>query len=97
MAGHGSGEKRRYTDQPNRGAFTEANQRETKHAYYACISYIDAQIGRVLGELESQGLADNTVPSATGAQRIWKRPPLLMPRATPTGAWVARSPSTPPP
>ncbi|MEN8773081.1 MAG: sulfatase [Akkermansiaceae bacterium] len=61
FAGHGSGEKRRYTDQPKKGAFTDANQRETRHAYYACISYIDAQIGRVLDALDENGLADNTV------------------------------------
>ena len=61
MAGHGSGEKRRYTDQPKKGTFSEANQRETKHAYYACISYIDAQIGRVLDALKENDLAENTV------------------------------------
>lgn len=60
-AGHGSGEKRRYTDQKKRGAFSPDDQRKTKHAYYACISYIDAQIGRVLQELENQGLKDNTI------------------------------------
>jgi arylsulfatase A-like enzyme len=31
------------------------------HAYFACISYIDAQIGRLLETLEETGLADNTV------------------------------------
>ena len=61
FAGHRSGEKRRYTDQPKKGAFSDANQRETRHAYYACISYIDAQIGKVLDALEENGLADNTV------------------------------------
>ncbi len=61
FAGHGSGEKRRYTDQPKKGGFSDANQRSTRHAYYACISYIDAQIGRVLDALEENGLADNTV------------------------------------
>lgn len=61
LAGHGSGEKRRYTDQPKKGKFSAANQRETKHAYYACISYIDAQIGRVMEALERNGLAENTL------------------------------------
>ncbi len=61
IATHGSGEVRRYTDQPKKGAFTEANQRRLRHAYYACVSYIDAQIGRVLDELEKQKLADNTI------------------------------------
>ncbi len=61
VATHGSGEIRRYTDQPKKGAFGEANQRKLRHAYYACISYIDAQVGRVLDELEKRNLADNTV------------------------------------
>lgn len=30
-------------------------------AYYACVSFVDDNIGRILGELEKQGLADNTV------------------------------------
>ncbi|QNN25397.1 sulfatase [Planctomycetales bacterium ZRK34] len=32
-----------------------------RHAYFAAISYVDAQIGRVVGELDRQGLADNTI------------------------------------
>ena len=35
--------------------------REARHAYYACVSYVDAQIGRVVDELDSLGIADNTV------------------------------------
>lgn len=66
MAGHSSGEVRRYTDQPKRGAFTEENQRRLKHAYYACISFIDAQIGRVLRKLKDEGLADNTIVVLVG-------------------------------
>ncbi len=38
-----------------------AFQREAKHGYYACVSYIDAQIGMVLSELESLGMAENTI------------------------------------
>jgi iduronate 2-sulfatase len=40
---------------------TEAFQREALHAYYACASYIDAQIGKVLNELDELGLRDNTI------------------------------------
>lgn len=39
----------------------EAFLRELKHGYYACLSYVDAQIGKVLGELDRSGLADNTI------------------------------------
>ena len=60
-AGHGSGEVRRYTDQPARGAFTAENQRRLRHGYFACVSYIDAQVGRVLDELDRLGLRDNTI------------------------------------
>ncbi len=35
--------------------------RTLKHGYAACVSYIDAQIGRVLDALEENGLADNTI------------------------------------
>jgi iduronate 2-sulfatase len=31
------------------------------HGYYACVSFVDAQIGKLLDELESRGLMDNTV------------------------------------
>ncbi|NNE91010.1 MAG: sulfatase-like hydrolase/transferase, partial [Verrucomicrobiales bacterium] len=61
IAMHGSGELRRYTDQQKRGPIPEADQRRVRHAYLACISYIDAQIGRVLAELEKQGLTGNTI------------------------------------
>ncbi len=60
-AGHSSGEKRRYTDQAKRGAFSTKDQQRTKQAYYACISYIDAQIGLVLDALDKNGLAENTI------------------------------------
>lgn len=35
--------------------------REARHAYYACVSFIDAQIGLVYDELERLKLADNTI------------------------------------
>jgi len=61
FAGHNSGEVRRYTDQPKREPFTEANARNLRHGYFACISYVDAQVGRVLAELDRLGLRDNTI------------------------------------
>jgi len=61
VAGHGSHEVRRYTDQPKQGEFTVANQRRLRHGYLACISYVDAQIGRVLSALEANELDYNTV------------------------------------
>ncbi len=40
------------------------NARETaklRHGYYACVSYIDAQVGRVLQTLKELGLDENTI------------------------------------
>ncbi len=35
--------------------------RQLIHAYYACVSYADAQVGKVLNELERLGLDENTM------------------------------------
>jgi arylsulfatase A-like enzyme len=35
--------------------------RKLRHAYYACVSYVDAQIGKVLAELKELGLDENTI------------------------------------
>ena len=61
LAGHRSGEIRRYTDQPNRGEIPPENQLRMKHGYYACISFVDAQIGKVLQALHDNGLANDTI------------------------------------
>ncbi|MCI4670675.1 MAG: alginate lyase family protein [Bacteroidia bacterium] len=34
---------------------------QLKRAYYACVSYVDAQLGRVLDALEKNGLRENTI------------------------------------
>ncbi|MCK4565290.1 MAG: sulfatase-like hydrolase/transferase, partial [Verrucomicrobia bacterium] len=39
----------------------EVKQLELIHGYYACISFIDAQVGRLLDELETLGLHTNTI------------------------------------
>lgn len=41
--------------------FTEAKWRQYEWAYYRLIEKIDAQIGRVLGAIKSNGLEDNTL------------------------------------
>jgi arylsulfatase A-like enzyme len=40
---------------------SEEYARKITHAYYAAVSYVDAQIGKVLRSLEENGLADNTI------------------------------------
>ncbi|MGB6221307.1 sulfatase [Haloferula sp.] len=50
------------TDSSEINAYTDRNDRDQlRHAYFACVSYVDAQIGKVLDELDVLGLADNTV------------------------------------
>ncbi len=43
------------------GLKEEALQRQLLHGYYACVSYVDTQIGRVLAELDRLGLAERTI------------------------------------
>lgn len=43
------------------GRLPDVMQRELIHGYYACVSYVDAQIGRLLAALEAEGLAENTI------------------------------------
>jgi arylsulfatase A-like enzyme len=42
-------------------SFTTAEARSALHAYYACVGYMDAQLGRVLDALDAIGQADNTL------------------------------------
>lgn len=55
------GELRAYEDMPKTGAMPDPTARELIRGYYAASSYTDAQIGRVLGELEKLGLRDKTI------------------------------------
>ena len=61
LAGNGSGELRAFSDIPPVGPVDEAKARELIHGYHAAVSYVDAQVGKVLDELERLGLADKTV------------------------------------
>jgi len=55
------GELRAYEDIPRVGSLTDEQARMLKHGYYACVSYMDAQVGRVLAELDRLGLREHTV------------------------------------
>ena len=66
FAVNGDLELRNYPDRsdlpkPAEHPYDSARQRELLHGYYACISYTDAQIGRLLKELEDLGLRENTI------------------------------------
>ena len=55
------GEVRQYTDIPDSGPLTDDQARTLIHGYHAATSFVDAQIGRVLDELDRLGLAQNTI------------------------------------
>ncbi len=44
----------------------EEFQRLAKHGYYACVSYVDAQIGLILDELDRLSLSENTIVVVVG-------------------------------
>lgn len=52
---------RHYYGIPDVGPVSKEQARGLKHAYYACVSFVDAQIGRLLEELDRLGLRDNTI------------------------------------
>lgn len=55
-------ELRYYHDVAQSGTpVTDDQARALVHAYYACVSFIDAQVGRLMAELERLNLADNTI------------------------------------
>jgi len=55
------GHPRTYTDFPDKGEPSQELTRELTRGYAACVSYVDAQVGRVLNELDRLGLRDNTI------------------------------------
>lgn len=58
---HAFGELRAYHGIPNQGILSEEQARELIHGYYACVSYTDAQIGKVLQALDRWGLSEETI------------------------------------
>ena len=61
IAYHNFEELRSYTGIPEEGPIPPEQQKELLHGYYACVSYVDAQIGRLLDALEKSGQKDNTI------------------------------------
>jgi len=69
-----------YTDIPKNGQLSTDKVRELRHGYYACVSYVDALVGRLLDALTRQKLAENTVIVLwgdhgyhLGEQRLWTK------------------------
>lgn len=61
MGLHASFELRTRAGIPKYGPLGPDLSRTLKHAYLASVSYIDAQIGKVIGALETTGVRDNTI------------------------------------
>ncbi len=55
------GELRSYSDIPELGPCDEPKTRELIHGYYACVSYMDAQVGKVMAELDRLDLRKDTI------------------------------------
>lgn len=58
---HTSGELRWYSNIPPTGPISSEDARSLIHGYYACVSHVDAQIGKVLDEVEQLQLKENTL------------------------------------
>ncbi len=68
LAYHNSPELRSYKGVPDFDSYSNdenehmpaEKQKELIHGYYACTSFVDAQVGRLLDALKEQGLSENT-------------------------------------
>lgn len=61
VAGKRGGEITNYKPVPERGEMDDKLKRKLIHGYYASTSFVDAQIGKVIDELDRLKLADNTI------------------------------------
>ena len=60
------GELRQYRDIPESGPLADDLQRTLIHGYHAATSFMDAQVGRVLDELDRLDLSRNTIVALWG-------------------------------
>lgn len=56
-----SHEGRSYGGVPKRGKISDSTKKELRHGYLAAISYVDAQVGKILAEVDRLGLTENTI------------------------------------
>ncbi|MCL7762944.1 sulfatase [Polaribacter sp. Z014] len=61
MGLHPSFELRVRSGIPKQGPIDKELAITLKHAYLACVSYVDAQIGKMIAALEKEGLRENTI------------------------------------
>lgn len=55
------GELKNYANIPNNGDLNDELTKELINGYYACISYVDTQIGKIVNTLEELNLKENTL------------------------------------
>jgi arylsulfatase A-like enzyme len=75
-----AGSKRTDWNAENFPVLPEDKQRELIHGYWACVSFVDAQIGRILDALDETGMRDNTMVVMLsdhgwqlGEHRLWSK------------------------
>jgi len=61
LAAHSHRELGGYRDVSATECLDDEQTRHLRHGYYACVSYVDAQVGRVLDALEQLQLDDDTI------------------------------------
>ncbi|GAA0545794.1 sulfatase [Chitinophaga japonensis] len=61
LALHHSQELRGYRDMPKQGPISGPTAQQLWQGYYATVSYVDAQVGRLLDELQRLHLLENTI------------------------------------
>lgn len=54
-------EVRAHSNIADSGPLSPETRADLVHAYFACVSYVDAQVGRVLAKLDELGLRENTI------------------------------------
>ena len=52
---------RSFAGMPLEGPMPEDLAREVRHAYYACVSYVDSLFGKLVTALDDNGMLDNTI------------------------------------
>lgn len=66
VAFHTWQELRKYSGIPTKGSLSDEQALKMIHGYRACVSYTDAQVGKVLAELKRLGLEKNTIVLLVG-------------------------------
>jgi iduronate 2-sulfatase len=61
IALHDWPELRGYSGVAKQGPLAREKAMELRHGYYASVSYTDAQVGKVIDELDRLKLAENTI------------------------------------